>query len=272
MYKASIIVSFYNKIDFLRLVFAGLERQLEKNIEVVLADDGSRKEVVDELQALISELPFDVQHVWHEDDGWRKNIILNKAIAAAKSDYLIFMDADCIPHRAFVSEHVKNQEKGVILTGRRANLSEKLTAELTPDQVRAGKLEGIRLRAFWEGISGQTQHVEKSLYIKSRLARNYIQRKDSSILGCNFSMYREDILKLNGFDERYLSPACGEDTDLELRARNYGLKLKSVNYMAVQYHLYHKVLDRPVENLDILEENRLKQVGFTPYGINKSGS
>ena len=69
MYKATVIIAFYNKTNFLRLVFAGLERQTEKNFEVIIADDGSNNDSVNELNKMILESSFDVQHVWHEDMG-----------------------------------------------------------------------------------------------------------------------------------------------------------------------------------------------------------
>jgi glycosyltransferase involved in cell wall biosynthesis len=270
MYKATVIIAFYNKTNFLQLVFAGLERQTEKNFEVIIADDGSNIDAVNELEKMIQEASFDIQHIWHEDKGWRKNIILNKSILKSKSEQIIFIDADCIPHKEFVNEHTKNREANTILAGRRANISEENTLKLTPKQVKKGVLENMKLTFFLEGISRKTRHMEKAFYVKSKLLRRQIQKKNTAILGCNFSMNKSDLLDLNGFDERYLSPACGEDTDLDMRARFLGLNFKSVNHMAIQYHLYHKILPRGKENLEILEENRKNVVTFTPYGLFKN--
>ncbi|MFT7032065.1 MAG: glycosyltransferase involved in cell wall biosynthesis [Cyclobacteriaceae bacterium] len=267
MYKATVIIAFYNKTNFLQLVFAGLERQTEKNFEVLIADDGSNVDSVDKLKKMIHESSFDVQHVWHEDKGWRKNIILNKSILKSKSEQIIFIDADCIPHEKFVAEHIENSQSKTILTGRRANISEGVTLKLTPERVKKGDLEHMKLTFLIEGLSRKTRHMEKAFYIKSKLLRRHIQKKNTAILGCNFSMNKSDLLDLNGFDERYLSPACGEDTDLDMRGRFLGLDFKSVNHMAIQYHLYHKTLPRGKENLELLEENRRNKVTFTPYGL-----
>ena len=272
MYKASVIIAFYNKIDYLRLVFAGLERQVEKGFEVIIADDGSSTDVVKKLKGLISQANFDVQHIWHEDQGWRKNIILNKSIVVSKSDQLIFMDADCIPHKRFVEEHIKNKKSKTILTGRRANLSEEVSKNLTYEKVKNGSLERLWFRIFMDSIVGKVRHAEKAIYVKNTFLRKRIQKKEAAILGCNFSMNKSDLLCLNGFDERYLEPAVGEDTDIELRARQGGLKLLSINYMAIQFHLFHKTLQRGTVNSKILEENRKNQIIFTPHGIKKKPS
>ena len=47
--------------------------------------------------ALLCETGPDIEHVWHEDRGFRKCEILNRAILAASADYLIFTDGDTIP-------------------------------------------------------------------------------------------------------------------------------------------------------------------------------
>lgn len=270
MYKASVIIASYNKIGFLKLVFAGLERQVEKQFEVIIADDGSGDDFVEELKTISEKSGFDVQHVWHEDRGWRKNEILNKAVLKSKSDYLIFLDADCIPHRYFIHEHLVNKSENTILAGRRANLTLEKTNSLNYDKVRNGYLEKAQFKMIWDGLTRKTQHPEKSIYIRSGYIRKIIQSKSIKLLGCNFSMHKEDLLNLNGFDERYLAPTYGEDVDLELRAINAGMKVKSVNNMAIQYHLYHKILDRKNDNILIYNENKDQRVTSTPFGINKA--
>jgi glycosyltransferase involved in cell wall biosynthesis len=114
---ATIIISFYNKIDWLKLVLAGLKRQSNQNFEVIISDDGSKPEVVQEIKRISSSYPFPVRHNWHEDNGWQKNIILNKSVVEAKSEYLIFIDGDCIPHRHFVREHLNHKTHNTILAG-----------------------------------------------------------------------------------------------------------------------------------------------------------
>src|SRR5687768_7510377 len=99
--SASLIISFYNKIEYLRMILAALERQSFKNFEVVIADDGSKAEVVNEIKEIQTKSPLQIQHIWHEDIGFRKTKILNESIRKSNSDYLIFIDGDCIPHHKF---------------------------------------------------------------------------------------------------------------------------------------------------------------------------
>ncbi|NJO70240.1 MAG: glycosyltransferase [Bacteroidetes bacterium] len=59
----------------MKLLFASLKRQTFRDFEVIIADDGSRQEVVKEVLQLLSESSFKTQHIWHEDKGWRKTVI-----------------------------------------------------------------------------------------------------------------------------------------------------------------------------------------------------
>ena len=186
MPQCSLIISTYNRIDYLRLVFASIERQTFKEFEVIIADDGSREEVVNEVKQMQKSASFPTKYVWHEDMGFRKNKILNKAVVQAESPYLIFIDGDCVLHRDFIREHYNHRAKQVCLTGRRVLLSEKFTELLSSDKVRHGYLE----RHFWklllDSIVGQSTLVEKCWYFKNPVLRKLINSKSRGLIGCNF--------------------------------------------------------------------------------------
>jgi len=269
MIKASIIAAFYNRIEYLKLVLAGFERQTEKDFELIIADDGSKEDVVKEIELIASNYAFRIKHIWHPDKGFRKNKILNQAILASSSDYLIFIDSDCVPHSKFVEEHLNEKQENIVLTGRRVNLSRKLTKLLTEENVRDGFLETNHLRMIEDAIFGESNYVEKGFYFENKFLRNLFNKKSRGLLGCNFSLYKKDILAINGFDERYEAPSIGEDSDVQFRLELNGVKVKSVNHIAVQYHLYHKLQERPQKNLDLFEEVKESRLAFTKFGLTK---
>lgn len=268
--KVSIIISFYNKIDNLKLVLAGLTRQSFKEFEVIIADDGSKEDVVNELKQIIENTQLKIIHIWHKDLGWRKNIILNKAICIANSDYLIIIDGDCIPHKHFIKEHFQARQKNVVLAGRRVNLSARISNMLKPAYVKKGFLENLFIPLMiFDRILGKGSYIEYALYIRSKWLRKKINMKDRGILGSNFSIHKQNILEINGFDERYLAPYLGEDTDLEYRLRLNGISVKTVKYLAIQFHIYHKRLINMKQNEIIFEDTKKNQYAYTPYGIIK---
>jgi glycosyltransferase involved in cell wall biosynthesis len=271
--EVSVIIAFYNNLDFLKLVFAGFERQNHRQFEVVIADDGSRESVVSALDAIRQKYSFTIQHVWHEDKGWRKTQILNKAIKKAQGDYLIFIDGDCIPHYAFVKEHYDNRSPQTILTGRRVHLSPRLSKRLTEHKVKQGWIEKP-WRLFWDSLKKKptTKNAEKSIYLRNRWLKHKMNGKHKDILGCNVSMHKSDLIALNGFDERYIFPGTGEDTDIYWRSKHANYKFKPVLNLAIQYHLWHKKGDR--QNMDknnlILDETKQRKISKTSFGLEKN--
>lgn len=269
MVKTSVIAAFYNNINYLKLVLSGFERQSEKEFELIVADDGSYEEIVNELEKISSNYPFRIKHVWHPDKGFRKNKILNQAIIVSESDYLIFIDGDCVPHYKFVEEHLNERAINKVLTGRRVNLSQKLTNMLSEEKVRSGFLESNNLLMLEDALFGKSNYVEKGFYFQNKFLRNVFNKKQRGLLGCNFSLYKKDIVEINGFDERYKAPSIGEDSDIQFRLELNGIKVKSLNHIAVQYHLYHKLQNRLQVNLDLFDEVKKARLAFTPFGLKK---
>ncbi len=269
MVKTSVIAAFYNNINYLKLVLSGFERQTEKDFELIIADDGSQEEVVKEIETIGSNYSFRIKHIWHPDKGFRKNRILNQGILASESDYLIFIDSDCIPHSKFVEEHLNERENDKVLTGRRVNLSQKLTNMLSEEKVKNGFLESNNLLMLEDALFGKSNYVEKGFYFENKFLRNLFNKKSRGLLGCNFSLHKENMFAINGFDERYEAPSIGEDSDVQFRLGLNGVKVKSLNHIAVQYHLYHKLQERLQINLDLFEEVKKLRLAFTPYGLKK---
>ncbi len=266
----SLIISFYNKLDNLRLILASLQLQTFSDFEVMIADDGSMAEVTRELEEIIQNADIPIRHIWHEDMGWRKNIILNKSIVASRSDYLVFIDGDCILHPRCLEEHYKHRRKNWIIAGRRVNLSPAISEGLTTKKVNKGSLWGSSMiKMAYDSFRHEDTHFENAFYIRNPILRSRINKKDKGVLGSHFSLFKDDIVEVNGFDERFLHPAVGEDTDLELRLRRNGMKVQTLKHIAIQYHLYHKTLPREESNLRIMEENNLQGVIYTPHGIRK---
>ena len=267
--SSSVIISFYKNLKFLELVLAGFERQSAKNFEIIIADDGSPEEVVKEVERIISRTSFPILHIWHPDKGFRKNKILNKAIMSARAGYIIFIDGDCIPHSKFVEGHVSSAKRNAALAGRRVNLSGKLSTSLTPEKVSAGWLEKNFGKLVIDGIFGKSFDVEKGFYTENERIRKFFNRKKRGILGCNFSLHKEDLLRVNGFDERYEVASVGEDSDIQYRLELIGADIVSINHIAIQYHLNHKVQPRLQKNLDLFEQVKKEAVAFTPYGLER---
>jgi len=225
--KASIIISVYRNQRALKVILDSLKQQSEQDFEVIISEDGQDKGMA-ELIATYA-FPWPMQHLTQEDLGWRKNRILNLSIMAAKADWLIFIDGDCVLHPKFVEEHLRYRAPHVVLAGKRVKLNPDISEKL---------MQGKRPCLFpYLFCKRGCALVEEGFYLP--WLRRW-RRGVRHLTGSNMSMAKEDLLAINGFDENYTLPAIGEDYDIEWRLPENGCKIISLRNLAVQYHLYHK--------------------------------
>lgn len=237
--QLSLIISVYNKPGILRLVLAALERQSWKDFEVLIADDGSGPEIRQVVAEAGGGAGFPLTHLWHEDRGWRKNTILNNAIRSAASDYLVFIDGDCLPSQHFLLDHWNEREPGRVLLGRRVETSERWSNALNLERVRSGAFERFGWNELSDMLRGKSLRVEDGVRIPSAILRAILLRSARGMLGANFSAWKSDLEAVNGFDELYDGPGCGEDSDLQYRLSLTGVRGKSLRNVAIAYHIWH---------------------------------
>ncbi len=79
------------------------------NFEVILSEADFNKETIDYVEKHRDSFSFQIHHIFQkEDKGFRKDIMLNRALLLCNTDYIVFIDGDYIPHRHFVKEYIKN--------------------------------------------------------------------------------------------------------------------------------------------------------------------
>ena len=238
-HKLSLIIAVYNKPENLRFVLAACARQSFKDFEAIIADDGSApsvKEVVGEAQKLYS---FPIVHLWHEDKGWQKNVMLNNAIRASNSNDLVFTDGDCLPSKYFLLDHWNEREENKVLLGRRVETSERWSKALTLEKIQTGEFERYGLKEWMDGLLGDSLRVEDGLRMPNKTLRAILLRNARGMLGSNFSVAKKHLEAINGFDEMYKGPGCGEDSDVQYRLSLIGVTGKSMRNLAIQYHIWH---------------------------------
>jgi glycosyltransferase involved in cell wall biosynthesis len=238
--KTSIVVPTYNRPDKLNLCLMSLSKQSTLPDEVLIADDGSGAETLRVIERFknSTNCRFALKHIWQEDDGFRKPLIINKTVRNATGDYLIFIDGDCIAHKHFIRSHLAYSEADTILGGKRVDLGKRFSERLLKRQQPINKLT---IELIWDSIINDSRKIEESLQIHNPFLRKLLDRDriyDDGIWGCNFSIHRELFYAINGCDEDFLDGSI-EDNDLGIRVINYGGKVKSVRALAIVFHLWH---------------------------------
>lgn len=245
MPQLSLIIAVYKNIPALDLILRGLQNQSFKDFEVIIAEDNDGIEMQNFIKNEQQQFFFPIKHISQPDKGFQKDKALNKSVAVAAADYLVFIDGDCIPHRHFLKAHFENRTEGYALFGRRVMLSEKLTNQLL---VIARNEVNPTINIFTLIVTG-CKRIDCAFYLP--FLKNKIQTT-TAIWGCNWSIHKKHIIDVNGFDEDYVKPGYGEDTDIEWRLFKTGIQLKKIKNKAIQYHLHHK------ENYaDTLENEKL---------------
>lgn len=238
--KATLIISVYKNVPFLKAVLDSFGLQTEKDVEIIIAEDGQDEGVMKFVSAYPFECPY--LHVRQTDDGWRKNRVLNKAIKASNSNWLIFIDGDCVMHERFIEMHLRFAAPNRILAGKRVKLNNTLSEYLMIERMNAKNIQAI-LRRKLLGRKQGLQFVEDGIFVSPDGLLGFIPRKRSNekLLGCNMSFSKDAIYAINGFDEDYVLPAFGEDRDLSWRFIGAGYTHFSLRNMAIVYHLHHKM-------------------------------
>ena len=233
--KTSVIFSTYNSPDWMEKVLWGFFAQTERDFEIIIADDGSRDDTRERIARLSAGSSLTIRHVWQSDDGFQKSRILNKAIAAAQGEYLIFTDGDCIPRNDFVAEHLRHAEEGCYLSGGYFKLPMTISKAITKDDVdtqRVFSADWLRQHGMNIGIS--------SLKLSSRGQvgdwLNHLPIK-ASWNGHNSSCYKKWAIAVNGFDENM--QYGGQDAEFGRRLRHSGVKAKRIRYSTICVHLDH---------------------------------
>lgn len=264
--QLTLITAVYNKPRLLQFQFAALARQSFSNFEAIVADDGSGKEVADVVNEAKRTMPYRIRHLWHADKGWRKNVMLNYGIRESTTEYLLFIDGDCVPGKDFLLDHYANREQGKVLLGRRVEHGERWATDLTVGKIQSGTFERYSIADLVDAIKGNSARLEHGVRITNPLLRRFVEKSDS-MLGCNFSTYKEYLVAVNGFDEEYDGPGLGEDSDIFYRLNLMGITGKSLRNLAVQYHVWHPLTHVSEKNKQRYEQTVKRRIYQCKHGL-----
>ena len=258
--RVSLIITTYNRPDALLHVLKSIESQSLMPTEVIVADDGSNHLTKECLDSFTQTSHIDVIHSFQDDKGFRVSRSRNKAIAKSMGDYLILIDGDVILHDRFIEDHLKHAENGFFIQGSRVYIN----------QVETNKnLSNLssKYSFFSRGLSNRKNSIH------SNLLSVLLTKKIKSIKGvktCNFSLYKNDCIKVNGFNND-IEGWGREDSEFVIRLLNNGIGRKNVYFNLIQFHLWHPNSSRKSlqKNNAILENTIQNELKWCDDGLNK---
>lgn len=248
--KVSVIITTFNQPEWLRKTLWSYENQTYKNFEILIADDGSDQETIDIINWFKSNSELEIYHVWHPHNGFQKCTILNKAITQTNTDYLLFTDGDCIARNDFVEVHVIRAKKNHFLSGGYFKLTTKVSENISKsDLENQNPFRVSWLRDLGQPFTYKFLKMSKNPFIIG--IANALTPTKATWNGHNVSGWKEDILKVNGYNENM--QYGGLDRELGERLMNLGIKGIQIRYSAICLHLDHP---RPYKKPDLLAKNR----------------
>lgn len=257
----SLVISTYNWPEALGLCLESVFNQSLMPDEVLIADDGSDLRTYELLKNFESRFPVRLKHIWHQDEGFRKTVILNKAILQAERDYIIQIDGDVVLHRDFIYDHYSVAEENTFVRGTRAHIAKDFVREA----IQSCKTD---FQPLDKGIVNRFNAFRipmlAPLFTKKTLC-------SKNVRGSNLAFWRSDFFSVNGYNND-LKGWGHEDEELAARMVNKGVWKKPLKMKAVQYHLYHKMASRSQENRhsNLLQHISLKKTFWCRNGLLQS--
>lgn len=236
--KSSLIITTYNWKEALNLALQSLARQTQMPDEVLIADDGSTPDTAELVADWAKRLPIPVLHLWQEDIGFRVARSRNRAIAAARGDYILLLDGDMILHANYVEDHLRAARRGFFVQGARL---------LTGPHAAARLLRGetLDLGFFSPDIQRRRHTIRNKLLSALVFARIHANQK--AIRSCNQGYWKDDLLRVNGFDEQMLGWGR-EDNEIAARLYHSGIKRRNLKFAGLTTHIHHQQRKPPGEN------------------------
>ena len=229
----ALLISTYNWPAALELVLISVLKQTHLPDEIIIADDGSTDETKELIEKYRSKFNIPVKHIWHEDKGFRKSLILNIAVKSITSEYIIQIDGDIIVHPEFIKDHLKVAEKGNFVQASRAMINKIKSEEIL-------KTKQTNFNFISKGLYSRFNAIRLPFLAKIFL----LDHKNSyNTKGCNLAFWKEDFISVNGYYNDFQGWG-GEDYEFAARLLHQGIKRKKVKLMALCYHIYHKINSR----------------------------
>ncbi|MDB5019938.1 MAG: hypothetical protein JWQ28_1065 [Pedobacter sp.] len=224
----SLIVATYNWPEALNVCLLSIRNQTVLPAEVIIADDGSSPATKLLIEKHRIDFPVSLIHVWQQDLGFRKSLILNKAVGRASGKYIVQVDGDVILNKHFIADHASVSENGFFVRGTRSHI--------TKDAVQAVCSEQ---KIDFNYFSANLVHRFNALrlpYLAFLMEKK--SKSSNSVRGSNLAYWRLDFVRVNGYDND-LTGWGHEDEELATRFINIGIWKKAVKFKCIQFHLYH---------------------------------
>ncbi len=235
--KISLITCTYNRLDRFEKLIKSLNKQSLLPDEFIVSDDGSKEDIEGFLRENFKgETRFKVKLIRQQDLGFRLARARNNGVREAIGELLIIIDSDIIMPENFLKIFYNKRKKSRINLSRAIRLTEEMTLRLTDKNIEMDDYKNLYNQKSY------LYNIER--YYKNKIYAIFSPRKQAEkFRAMAFSLYKEDYIKLNGFDENFIGWGA-EDLDFGRRAYYKGIKINNSHKNNFQIHQWHKESDK----------------------------
>jgi GT2 family glycosyltransferase len=198
----SIIIVAWNSEAYLLRCFTSLLEQTFQNFEVVLVDNGSVDNAIDELKPDNYKFPITIKKL-HKNMGFA--VANNIGARLARGKYLALLNADAFPEPDWLEQLIRAAEKNPEFTFFASRQIQANAPELLDGTGDEYHITGLAWRQNYNHPSNKYGLESGEVFSACAAAALYS---------------RDDFIKVGGFDEDYFS--YHEDVDLSFRLRLVG--------------------------------------------------
>jgi GT2 family glycosyltransferase len=205
-------------------------QETSRRFEVIVTDDGSRDETPRVVAEFAAAAPFPVRFVTHPHTEFHAARCRNDGVRHTSARHLLFFDGDCLLPRDHLERHLALWRPGVVTCGYCVRMERRPSEQIT--------LEAVARGDFVRAATASERRKLRAMHFKAVLYDLVGHPTKPSFRSTDFSIARDDYVRVNGFDENFQGWGC-EDDDFGRRLRAAGVRLASALHRTCVYHLWH---------------------------------
>src|SRR3954451_10103760 len=230
--QIAVILSTYQRPAHLQrsLLSLAMQQGVDGLFEVVVTDDGSTDSTEIVVRRFAASAKFPLAFTTHQHREYHLSRCRNEGVLACSAPYLLFSDADCIFPPDHLYQHLKARRPNHAWSGDSVHMDEQLTSRIDDRAITSSdflswipKHELTRIHRRW---------------MKDQVYQVIGHPKKPKLTGSNIALWRVDLQRVNGFDERFVGWGC-EDDDLADRLRAAGVRIASILASTHACHMWH---------------------------------
>jgi len=242
--NVSVLIIVYDRPAHLRACLHALSLQTRPADQIVVVDDGSSPAAADAIRDSVAQSGLPIKLVSRVRTGYCPAAARNEAVRHADHEYLLFHDCDILAFPDLIERHLAASDPGLFQIGNCGYLN----ASRSQPFLEQTNWNAEDLKRAWQAADLSAVNKAARRFCWHSLQRRFgvARRHKPKLLSGHFSLYREDLLEVNGFDEKYVGWGY-EDDDLGMRLYLAGLRSHSLIKTARALHLHHPSAKPPAE-------------------------